>query len=137
MVTPSLAVANVSAARARQVRAEWLASLQIGVCTISDVITYACEPSGRPLLRLSVVRLLTEQDGWTRAAAVNTVNHALRLLDQPELKPGAAAKLNLQWLVDARAGGRRILALTDAMDPKSEQPWSGFPYATPSTSGGN
>jgi len=127
---PSLTTANVSAARARAVRAEWLTSLKLGLCTVPDLINHACSPDGRPLLRIGLVRLLTEQDGWTRNGAVATINQALRLLGQPEMTSQQASKLHVQWLVDSRSGGRRVQALTDAMDPKMHQPWGGFPYAS-------
>lgn len=126
---PSLAEANVSAARARDVRGEWLYSLQLGAVGVGDIIAHACEPEGRPLLRISVVRLLEAQDGWSRAAAIAAMNQALRVLGRAELAPREVLKLNIQWLVDARSGGRRQLALADAMDEKSDPPWLGFPYS--------
>lgn len=133
-VMPDLAVANASAINARAVRAEWLATLQIGLCTIADIVTFACEPDGRPLLKLGLVRLLEAQDGWSRHRAIATINQTARLLKLQELTSAAATKLNVQWLVDARSGGRRQLALADAMDGKNELPWPGFPYS-PQTKG--
>jgi hypothetical protein len=131
MVTsmPSLAAANASASAAREVRAEWLFSLQIGLCSVPDIVAHACEPEGRPLLRLGLVRLLEAQDRWSRTSAINTINQTLRILGKPELTPREAAKLNVQWLVDARSGGRRQLALADALDRKANPPWAGFPYS--------
>ncbi|WP_433673919.1 hypothetical protein [Microbacterium gorillae] len=126
---PSLAVANESAEHARQVRADWLFSLQDGVVSMFDIITQACEPDGRPLLRIGLVRLLEHQDGWSRHAAITTINQTLRLLSLPELSARGAAKLTVQWLVDARSGGRRQLAFADAMDSKTQLPWPGFPYS--------
>lgn len=37
------------------------------------------------------------------------------------------------WLIDARAKGRRIRSLADALDTKDTAPWPGFPYSVPST----
>lgn len=134
-VRPPLAVANRYAAQARTLRAEWLVSLHEGLITFTDLVEYACTPDGRPLLRIGLMRLLSEQDGWNRTRAWDTINRTLAVLGDAPLTRAEAAKLTVQWLVDARAGERRILAFTDALDPKDALPWSGFPYAPADTGG--
>lgn len=42
--------------------------------------------------------------------------------------------LTIQWLLDQRAGGRRLYALKDALRTRSESPWPGYPWAPRSRS---
>lgn len=129
---PPLATANQAADRARNIRAEWLTGIHMGLFTPADIIEAACEPDGKPLLRITLMRLLTEQDGWGLPKAKTVLERTLRLLD---LRPAAhpTRTLTVQWLIDARAGGRRIHALADAINDTTEIPWAGFPYTTQPT----
>ena len=133
MTRPSVSVAQMSAAHARVVRAEWHTSVSLGLTTLSDVVREACSPTGRPLLRMSLLRLLAERPGEGPASALRILNLTLTTLGLPLASRAQASRLNIQWLVDGRAGGRRILAFTDACDAKDEPPWPGFPYAAAPT----
>lgn len=133
---PPLATANKAASRARNIRAEWLTGIHMGLFAPADVIKAACEPDGAPLRRITLMRLLTEQDGWGRGKATSALERTLRLLDMDPANHRVNT-LTIQWLIDARAGGRRVHALADALNTNAETPWEGFPYAPQPTQHSN
>jgi hypothetical protein len=134
MSRPSLATANIARAEANAERAAVLAQLAIGNTTVSEIIARACLPDGKALLRLPLARMLASQSGWTKRKARTVVRSTLFVLGKREGTNEEVDRLTLMWLVDARAGGRRVRAFADALDPKSSPPWPGFPYAAPQRS---
>ncbi|MCC3292854.1 hypothetical protein [Arthrobacter sp. zg-Y1110] len=92
--------------------------------TVADVLRAAGTKEYRPLLRIRLGMLLRYQPGWGKGKAEAVVDHVLSV---------TGAKLdrrlvNVGWLLDPRAGGRRYTAWLDALEPKKDPPWSGFPH---------
>lgn len=112
--------------RAEAKRAEWLESLSLGFVSVSDVITAACSEDGKPLLSLTLRKLLAAQPGWGEARAMRTVLRVCRILGAVPEQP---RKLTVAWLIDARTAGHRIEVWADVINGKPGQPWAGFPYA--------
>jgi hypothetical protein len=109
---------------------EWLDSLSTGLNSISDLITAATSEDDRALRRLSLRQVLLHQKGWGRARTERVLSDLLSSLG---LEP--TRRLTVAWLIDARAGGRRVRALADAYP--GVQPWIGFPYAPLPAGGGS
>jgi hypothetical protein len=93
---------------------------------MSDVIEAACRPENKALLRLTLYQLLTHQPSWGSARAQRT----LRQLDTLTNSTLSHRRLTLAWLLDHRAGGRRVQAWADVMGGKQAQPWPGFPFSS-------
>lgn len=133
MSRPSLAVANSARAEAIAERGRALAELRSGASDVTGILRRACLPEGKALRRITLVRLLSGQDGWTKRQARATVRSALGILGDPRPDESVVDQLTIMWLIDARAGGRRARAFADALDPKVLPPWPGFPFAVPGT----
>lgn len=129
--------ARARAARraADQVRAQALVSVASGEASIWDVLARAATPSGRPLLRLSLHQLLIAQPGVGTKSARSRVASLLDLVRSATAGESQRA-LTVQWLIDPRAHGRRMLAFIEVMDEHTgTPPWRGFPLAPPITAG--
>lgn len=92
--------------------------------TVAKVLEAVAEPENRPLLRLRLRMLLQYQPGWGAVRADQIIDHVLSV---------TGAKLDKRlvtvgWLLDPRAGGRRFTAWIDALEPKKDPPWKGFPH---------
>lgn len=125
----TLALANTAKFEAQRTRADWLISLESGVTSISDLIKAATTEEGRALRRITLRQLLMSQEGWGRARAERVLSHTTQILGH-----NPTSRLTVAWLIDARAGGRRVHALADALKTRTE-PWIGFPYAPAPTGG--
>lgn len=98
-----------------------------------DVLQQAADPSGRPLLRLQLRQILLAQPGVGVKTARSYLNDLADLLGLRLAAPSHRS-LTVQWLLDPKAHGRRMLALLDVMSaPTDPHPWSGFPFAAPPT----
>lgn len=127
----SLALANVAKREAARTRSEWLISLGVeGLTTIPDLLRQATTEEGRPLRRITLRQLLLTQEGWGRARADRVLAHTTSLLGYEP-----TSRLTVAWLIDARAGRRRVQALADALTERVV-PWIGFPFAPPLPAGG-
>lgn len=127
----SLALANTAKDEAARTRSRWLVSLQKeGTVTVPDLLKAATTEEGRPLRRITLRQLLLTQDGWGRARADRVLSHTTSLLGHEP-----TSRLTVAWLIDARAGRRRVHALADALTERVA-PWPGFPFAPPSPTGG-
>lgn len=124
---PPLARANQARRAATTYRAEWLVALAEDVVTLPDVLAHAATEEGRPLLRVRLHQLLTTQPGWGEVRA----GRVLATLGEFLSEPGCATGRTLAWLLDPRAGGRRVTAFLEAYFARRrhETPWPGFPYA--------
>jgi len=109
---------------ASRARAEWLVGLESGFVTIADVLQYSTSENGAPVQKLKLGSMLTAAHGAARARAA--VKHILAVLevDVP------ASEVTVGWLMDSRTGGRRLMALSDALNPKDAPPVPGFPFRT-------
>lgn len=92
--------------------------------TVGTVLEAVAEQENRPLLRLRLRMLLRYQPGWGAVRADQVIDHVLSV---------TGAKLDRRlvtvgWLLDPRAGGRRFTAWIDALEPKKDPPWTGFPH---------
>ena len=111
--------------RAEAERTSWLSSEEAGLVSPADIIGAACAPGGEPLLRMTLLKLLSHQPGWGEARALRAIHRMCRQLGAPTQTP---RRLTIAWLVDSRTGGHRLQAFCDALtDPAL--PWPGFPYA--------
>lgn len=110
---------------AQRMRAAVLIDVAEGRRGLKDVIELSTFGEHRPLLRLSLRQLLIAQPGWGPARADRVIQQMLAVLD---LEGTDIRKITMQWLLDSRAGGRRFMALCDALMPKTA-PWPGFPFA--------
>lgn len=128
MARPSLSVANAARRAANEQRAVALASVATGMSSVADIFTEACLPSGKALLRIPLVRLLSAQDGVSKNKARQVIRktHELLELDYDDAQEG---RITVMWLLDARAAGKRMLAFADAVHQDTTAPWYGFPYA--------
>jgi hypothetical protein len=125
-----IAPADAQAVRRRAdvVRAEALLSVARGTLTVWDVLRQASVPAGKPLLRLSLRQLLLAQPGVGLKISFTRTRALFALLGVP-MDPSAPSA-TVQWLIDPRANGRRVLALIDVMGVRTGPPWAGFPFAS-------
>lgn len=127
----NLGLANTAKREAARTRGAWLISLGVeGNKTIPDLVRQATTEEGRPLRRITLRQLLLTQEGWGRARADRVLSHTTSLLGHEP-----TSRLTVAWLIDARAGRRRVHALADALTER-DVPWIGFPYAPPLPAGG-
>ncbi len=127
----SPAQAQAAKRSADHVRAHALLSIADGRMTVWDVLREASTPAGRPLLRLSLRQILLAQPGVGVRTAQGTLT-ALGQLAGSHTTTQSQADLTVQWLIDPRAHGRRMLAFLDVMDSRTgTAPWRGFPLAPP------
>lgn len=124
---------HAAKARAEEARHRALLSVSEGLLTVWDVLREAAGPDGKHLLKLRLARVLEAQPGWSRSRADKVVRHAASLesLALPTRREVSATRVS--WVVDARAGARRWLALADAIKVANDPgpAWPGFPYAPP------
>lgn len=119
-----LAVARQSANR---VRAEWLVALSQGIATVDDLLRAACEPDGKPLMKISLRQLFLSQPGVGEQRSKKVVR---------QLHVAAFGHDDTKWtplktvanLLDTRAHGARYLSLRDALATRTT-PADGFPFA--------
>lgn len=121
-----LAVANISRAKAQEVRAEWLIGVAADLLTMTDLLNHAASPQGRPLRRISLFQLLTSRPGRgpaTAKAALSQLRAALRCTTPNK-------SMTIGWLLDNRAGGRRFVAWVNCVEVGRElAPWANWPFA--------
>lgn len=124
-----MALQRSAAARARLLRAEYLHAVDAGTLGPLDVIDEAREDYLLPLRQISLRGLFVDagfnNKQWrdVRSRLLNAL--AIDVEDR---------KLTVGWVLDPRAGGRRIYALVDALRDRDEPPWPGFPW-TPRSPG--
>lgn len=122
---------GTSAAReARQLRQRWFADITVGEKTCYDLIKAACaaDGSGRALHKLKIHHVLVAQPDCSAREARAILRKTVSLLDKPIGTDLDA--LTIGWLIDSRAGGRRIatyLDVTTALQVPEGFPWSRVP----------
>lgn len=134
---PSLQAANEARREADAERGRALAELSVGASHVADILRRAYLPEDRALRRIPLVRLLSGQEGTSKRQARAVIRQTLSLLEDRDRTEPQVDRITVMWVIDARAGGRRIRALADALDPKEQGPWKGFPYAVPSSRASN
>lgn len=132
---------------ADRVRAQALVDLAEGRVSVNDVLLRATTAEGSGLLKVTVQQLLLSMPGVGRA----TTKRILARLEKLIMAPLPAGRsLTLQWLLDGRSAGTRVVALADAvvtvdsslrLDRREHAlspppaaptaPWNGFPFSPP------
>jgi len=127
-----VADARTMISHAHRQRYMYLQALRDEQITIVDVIRAAAAPAGTYLRKIRLHHLLSAA-GWS----TTKTRHAINLLTtitgtDPNTTP------TISWLIDPRAGGRRIVAWANIVNADTT-PWTGFPYAPPPppVTGGN
>lgn len=100
-----------------------LKKLWDGHSTIPQVVEYACTVEGAPLLKVTLVKLL-ESARFSKAEATRVARRVTSMVDSTR-DPN---KVTIGWLVDPRAGNRRIVSMADALSPVRLHPPARFPY---------
>lgn len=126
-LTSSPANARAGLSSARRTRSEYLVAVAVGVIGINDVIMAACQADGIPLRTLRLRDLLMARPRTGAATADAHLRHTALALGMSEGSIGGAT---IGWLIDTRAGGRRLLAWLDGFAER-KPPWPGFPSAPP------
>lgn len=110
---------------ARLLRADHLLAVHEGLLEPLDVVDAARHPTAQALRRIRLDELFLSAQGtstreWRliRKRILGVLN-----LDVPD------RDLTIGWVIDPRAGGRRLHALKDSLRPRLEVPWPGFPWA--------
>ena len=110
---------------ARRFRAGHLMAVLEGLLEPLDVIDAAHEPTGTALrkIRLKDLILAPEKTPVRTWPLIRSRMLATLELEVPD------RSLTIGWVIDPRAGGRRLYALKDALQPRSDVAWPGFPWA--------
>lgn len=122
---PSLNTANSARAVAERRRSAALIEVASGEASVADVITAAATEAGRPLLRITLRQLLLAQPGWGTERTAKVLSQTLTVLESQNVP---MRRLTIAWLLDPRAGGRRLMAFCDSLSTRTEPPWVGFPF---------
>lgn len=123
--------ANAARDRARRLRAEALMSVSCERMTVVELLEEARHE--RALGKVRIRQLLLAQPGWGNTRVSTALRRMARTVGV-DLTTPKLGQLNLDWLLDPRAGGRRLMAFADAVAERVECPWEGFPY-TPAPAG--
>ncbi|MCZ4326736.1 hypothetical protein [Brachybacterium paraconglomeratum] len=131
-----------------RVRAQALVDLAEGRVSVNDVLLRATTVEGQELMKVTVQQLLLSVPGIGRAT-VGRVLEALGRLTMHPLPP--TRQITINWLLDGRSMGTRMVALTDALAAVAPHlrldargavdgpppaahptpPWDGFPFSPP------
>lgn len=95
-----------------------------GILDPFDVIDAARSRAGIPLRRLHLELLFR---AVREPKPMNWPSIRARLLAGLG-EPVSDDKLDIGWVLDVRAGGRRYYALREACRPSQQLPWEGFPW---------
>lgn len=129
--TTELFAARVAA---RRVRAEWLAGLEQGFVTLADFLSFADaadESPARETVRRMRLLLVLGAALNSRPKARRAVEHTLAVIRDDRVTRGediAPNKVRVAWLLDKRTHGKRVMALADAIVPRTAPPVLGFPF---------
>lgn len=122
-------------AAARRVRAEWIAGLEQGFVSLSDLLQFAASaPDEAEREAVRRMRLMSALAAFlnSRKRAERAVVHAVAVVedDRSSAVKDEPKSVRVGWLLDRRTNGKRILALADALMPKTTAPNVGFPFRT-------
>lgn len=112
---------------ARLVRADHLLAVHEGLLEPLDVVDAARQPTAQALRKIRLDELFLSVDK-TSVREWRLIRN--RMLGALNLNV-SDRDLTIGWVIDPRAGGRRLHALKDALRPRIEVPWPGFPWAAP------
>lgn len=122
-------------AAARRVRAEWIAGLEQEFVSLSDLLQFAAsgpEDSEREAVRRMRLTTALAAALKSRKRADMAVRHAVAVVedDRSSSVKDEPKNVRVGWLLDRRTNGKRIMALADALMPKTTAPIVGFPFRT-------
>lgn len=123
---PSLSTARAALVDARRYRAEWLVAVAQGLTGPLDLVVQAATEEGEPLRTISLQQLLLSVPGWGHLRSAQVLRDLAGVLD---VDCAVVGRHTVGWLLDPRAGGRRVLAWLDAHQ-RPRAPWPGFPFAS-------
>lgn len=89
-----------------------------------DIVGLASQLEYKALLTLRLRHLLESQPGWGPGRARNVLRRMAETLG----REGSLERATVQWLLDSRARGRRLLAWTEALERAEEILPEGFPF---------
>lgn len=119
--------ANNARLAARSARGWWLLALHEEKVTISDVIEEAATAEGSPLRSIPLSELISSSMGIGKNRSESLSEKIAEIC-----RGDGCAQRNptIGWLLDPRAGGRRMAAFADCLTPlRVHVPWEGFPWA--------
>ena len=110
---------------ARLFRADHLMAVHEGLLEPLDVVDAAHEPAAQALRKIRLDHLFVAAQGTSTREwrLIRKRTLGVLCLDVPD------RDLTIGWVIDPRAGGRRLHALKDALRPRLQMPWRGFPWA--------
>lgn len=118
--------AGVEFARAASAeRASWLVSIHRGFLDINAFFVELHSSPQGPLYRIRLQELL-RVSGRSVQESSRLLRQVIAVADPKNKRP--IGRLTIAWLTDKRAGGRRAIALEDALAPRG-LPWPGYPLA--------
>lgn len=124
-------------AAARRVRAEWIAGLEQKFVTLNDLLQFASsgEDSEREAVRRMRLTTALAAALSSRKRAEAAVRHTVAVVEDDRASKVKDEPKNVRvgWLLDRRTNGKRIMALADALTPKTTAPVVGFPFRTEAT----
>lgn len=121
-------------AAARRVRAEWIAGLEQKFVTLNDLLQFAAsgDDAEREAVRRMRLTLALAAYLGSRKRAEVAVRHTVAVVedDRASAVKDEPKNVRVGWLLDRRTNGKRIMALADALTPKTTAPVTGFPFRT-------
>jgi hypothetical protein len=107
-------------------RARWLLALAEEPAQLSELLEAAGTQVGSPLRFITLEELIATARRCSLSKAREVVR---RIVSTCVGGSGGGVRPDVRWLLDYRAGGRRLAAFADAMTPLREgPPWEGFPW---------
>lgn len=120
---------------ANAARGELLQLITDGTITPWEAIIAAAASGEKPLLRLRLEQIITAGPGIGAARARAVIAQLLHVLEATESRT-ATGHVDLAYIVDPQARGRRLLAVLDAFishgliqQAQDLTVWPGFPFA--------
>lgn len=125
-----LTLADARAAASRRRMAQLL-QLAAGQTTVEQIISDACLPENKALLKIRLHHLLENSPSLGPRSARERMARFARAMD---LTGSQAKSLTIAWLITPQAGGRRRELWLDTVVHYGDRPepyWEGFPWAAP------
>lgn len=116
----------------RAMRARWLLAVAEDPRQLSELLEASATKVGAPLRSISLVELIATTQKCSKAKSKEMTR---RIVSVSSGGTGYGVNPTIGWLIDPRAGGRRIAAFADSLTSlRKGPPWAGFPW-TPEPAG--
>lgn len=116
-------VARAALDDARSMRARHLLRVTLGEQKVLDLMEAARSADGVPLRQIKLRQLVLAQPGVGHQKAGAFLSAVAAILEER----ADIGSQTVGWLIDPRAGGRRLLCWLDA-SARHDTPWPGFPF---------